>query len=112
MTNRLDHVYFSEPLENRHSVFKKYGMRHLVNTNTFFHTIFVYSKIQYTFFDPKIRNWGSSNSVHPILCVCRTVVGYFDACSELSWLMCQKFSTTAGYHDVCGGRLMFLIFFS
>ena len=62
-----------------------------------------------------IRNWGSSNSVHPILCVCRTVVGYFDACSELSWQMCQKFSTTAGYHDVCGGsywlRLMFLIFF-
>ena len=33
VTNRLDHVYFSEPLENSHSVFKKYGMRHLVNTN-------------------------------------------------------------------------------
>ena len=36
VTNRLDHVYFSEPLENRNSVFKKYGMCHLVNTNNFF----------------------------------------------------------------------------
>ena len=84
MTNRLDHVYFSEPLENRHSVFKKYGMRHLVNTNTVFHTIFVYSKIRCTFFDPMNKKLGFFNSVHPILCVCRTVVGYFDACSELS----------------------------
>ena len=31
------------------------------------------------------KKLGFFNSVHPILCVCRTVLGYFDACSELSW---------------------------
>ena len=56
--NRLDYVFFSEPLKNRHSVFKKYGMRHFVNTNNVFHTIFTYSKIRYTFYDPINKKLG------------------------------------------------------
>ena len=81
MTNRLDHVYFSE---NRHSVFKKYGMRHLVNTNIVFHTIFVYSKIRYTFFDPMNKKLAFFKFCSPnIMCV-QNSGRLFDACSELS----------------------------
>ena len=39
VTNGLDHVYFSEPFENRHFVFEKYGMRHLMNTNNVFQVV-------------------------------------------------------------------------
>ena len=80
--NRLDYVFFSEPLKNRHSVFKKYGMRHFVNTNNVFHTIFTYSKIRYTFYDPINKKLGFFKFCPSD--ACRTVVGYFDACSGLS----------------------------
>ena len=85
MTNRLDHVYFSEPLENTHSVFKKYGMRHLVNANTVFHTIFMYSKIRYTFFDLMNKKLGFFKFCSPnIMCaepwqvISMHVVSYHD----------------------------------
>ena len=67
VTNRLNHVYFSEPLENRHSVFKKYGMRHLVNTNDVFHTIFTYSKIRYMFYDPINKKLGLFKFRPPVM---------------------------------------------
>ena len=58
VTNRLDHVYFGEPLENRYFVFKKRGMRRFVNTNNVFHTIFMCFEIPYTFYDlVKKRLW-------------------------------------------------------
>ena len=70
VTNRLDHVYFSESLENRHFVFKKYGMRHLVNTNNVFHTIFTCSKIRYTFYDPIKKRLGFFKFCPPdMMCV-------------------------------------------
>ena len=39
VANHLDHIYISEPIENRYIVFKKYVMHHLVNTNNVFHTV-------------------------------------------------------------------------
>ena len=59
----------------------------------------MYSKIRYTFYDPINKKLGFFKFCPPIWCVWRTVVGHFDACSVLSWLMWQKFSTTVGYHD-------------
>ena len=84
VTNRLDHIYFSESLENRYIVFKKYAMHHLVNTNNVFHTIFTWPEIRHTFHDPIKKRLRFFKFCPPDMMCMQKVVGYFDACSGLS----------------------------